>query len=105
MKHIIALILAYLIDLVIGDPKTWPHPVKGFGKLIYFFENKFNQNNYWRLKGTIIVIILAINLFLLTFFFVYFAYIIHYGVGFVIEALIIATTIAQKSLTDRKSVV
>lgn len=100
MKHIIALILAYIIDLVIGDPKTWPHPVKGFGKLIYFFENKFNQNNYRRLKGTIIVIILAINLFLLTFFVVYFAYKIHWGVGIVIEAMIIATTIAQKSLTE-----
>jgi len=33
-------------DLILGDPPTWPHPVKLIGKLIALFTKWFNRENY-----------------------------------------------------------
>ncbi len=36
----VALIIGFLMDLVIGDPEGWPHPVIWIGKYISFAEKK-----------------------------------------------------------------
>ncbi len=36
--------IAYLIDLVLGDPETWPHPVRWMGRVSLFLENKLYAN-------------------------------------------------------------
>ncbi|UNC92490.1 adenosylcobinamide-phosphate synthase CbiB [Candidatus Contubernalis alkaliaceticus] len=39
------LIIAYCVDLVVGDPRWIPHPVVIIGKFIIFLENKlYNEN-------------------------------------------------------------
>ena len=32
--HVLAVTIALLIDRLIGDPPTWPHPVRWIGSLI-----------------------------------------------------------------------
>ncbi|MBI5892362.1 MAG: cobalamin biosynthesis protein, partial [Deltaproteobacteria bacterium] len=34
---------AYILDLIIGDPKWFPHPVRWIGRYIAFLENKIRQ--------------------------------------------------------------
>jgi len=36
--HLLALLLGFLLDLLIGDPQGWPHPVILIGKIISFLE-------------------------------------------------------------------
>jgi adenosylcobinamide-phosphate synthase len=38
MLSLIALIIGFILDLILGDPIGWPHIVLGYGKLIPFFE-------------------------------------------------------------------
>ncbi|MBI5683077.1 MAG: cobalamin biosynthesis protein CobD [Deltaproteobacteria bacterium] len=37
------IILAYLLDLAIGDPKWLPHPIRWIGRYITFLENRIRQ--------------------------------------------------------------
>jgi len=40
---IYSIILAYFLDLLFGDPYWFPHPVKGIGKAITYFEPKLRR--------------------------------------------------------------
>ncbi len=51
---------AYILDLLIGDPRFFPHPVKGMGKAIGYLERwlrRFPLNLY--LSGSILTLILV----------------------------------------------
>ena len=37
--------IAYVTDLLLGDPETWPHPVRWMGRLSLFLENKLHTNS------------------------------------------------------------
>lgn len=41
MVSINYILVAFILDLLIGDPHSWPHPVKMMGRYISFFENYF----------------------------------------------------------------
>jgi len=62
------LVFGYILDLIIGDPDNWPHPVRVFGNAIAAGEKLLNKNSSRFLKG----MLLATSLCLLTFFFFYF---------------------------------
>jgi len=62
------LVLGYILDLIIGDPDNWPHPVRIFGNAIAAGDKLLNKNPSRFLKG----MLLAIFLCLLTFSFFYF---------------------------------
>ena len=47
---IIALILAYILDCLLGDPYRL-HPIIGFGNLIAWGEQRFNKGENRYLKG------------------------------------------------------
>lgn len=98
--HLIALTIAFFMDLLTGDPKRLPHPVVGMGKLISFFERKLNKGPRKKAKGIIflgayllIICLIVSSLLLLT-------YNVHWLFGLLVEAWIISTTIATKGLKD-----
>lgn len=67
--HLLSIVLALIIDQLIGDPRWLPHPVKGFGKMISRLE-PLNRGNYKKLKGLFMLfLILAITLALSFFLF------------------------------------
>ena len=41
MNLVIKILIAFILDLIFGDPKNILHPVQIIGKLIIFLENKF----------------------------------------------------------------
>ncbi len=98
MMSSLTIILAYYIDLIVGDPPKWPHPVKLFGRFINFCERQFNQGRLRRLSGVVSLISLLIIVYFFTIFLLSYLYKMDYILGFIIESILIATTISQKGL-------
>lgn len=51
--------VAYLLDLILGDPLWLPHPIVLFGKAISFLEHHFNNGLYRFIKGALVVTVLT----------------------------------------------
>lgn len=100
IDHIIAISLALLIDAIIGDPVTWPHPVRWIGSGINKLEKALNKQKRRKEKGLLMVLIIITATFLITFTLVWVLYLIHPVVGVIGESMMIATTIARKGLKD-----
>lgn len=100
INHLIAITLAYLIDLIVGDPKSLPHPVRLIGKGIALLERRLNHGKFKRLKGSLVVLVIVAFVMGITFLITYFAYSAHRYIGIGVEAILIATTIATKGLAD-----
>ncbi len=64
---IIPLVVGYILDLIIGDPDNWPHPVRVFGNAIAAGDKWLNKSTYRFLKG----VLLAVTLCLVTYLFFY----------------------------------
>lgn len=58
------LILGYILDLTLGDPRWLPHPIRLFGNLIAYGEKLFNKNKYILLKGAILTLLLTSGTYL-----------------------------------------
>ena len=63
MEKTITLILAWLLDLRLGDPARLPHPVVWFGRMIGWCERRLNKGRRRRLKGAVT----AVGLILLVY--------------------------------------
>ncbi|MBU8790497.1 adenosylcobinamide-phosphate synthase CbiB [Oceanobacillus caeni] len=98
--HLIAITLAILIDSIIGDPPSWPHPVKWMGSGISRMEKKWNRGKSRKLKGIIMVFMMITVTFFITFLLVWGFYHIHVIAGILLESILISTTIARKGLKD-----
>ena len=64
---IVPLIGGYVLDLLLGDPYHFPHPVKVFGNFISFGEKHLNKKKFRFLKGT------AFSLLALAMVYIFFA--------------------------------
>jgi len=62
---IVPLLAGYALDLLLGDPDHWPHPMRLFGRVIAFGERSWNQGKYRFVKGAA----LSTTLVLATYFF------------------------------------
>ncbi len=60
------LIAGYLLDLLFGDPRSWPHPVKGFGWLIAKGTACLNKGPYRFLKGGLLATGLCVGVYALS---------------------------------------
>ena len=61
---ILALLVGWLLDLLLGDPQWMPHPIVLFGKMISMGEKRLNKGKHRKLKGALL------SLFLVAFVFV-----------------------------------
>ncbi len=98
--HLISITIAYFIDLMIGDPPNWPHPVRWIGSVISFFEKRWNNGRYKKLKGVLLLLLVLFSVLAVVSVIIFIAYKIHPTAGIIVEGIIIAATIAQKSLKD-----
>ncbi|WP_429807577.1 adenosylcobinamide-phosphate synthase CbiB [Ensifer sp. B1-9] len=104
---LLILALALVIDRLVGDPHwLWarvPHPVVFFGKAIAFFDDRLNHEDLAdgvrKFRGVAtIVLLLAVSAWL--------GHLLHrlftaFGpLGFLLEAVLVAVFLAQKSLAD-----
>ncbi|WP_316247536.1 adenosylcobinamide-phosphate synthase CbiB [Rossellomorea aquimaris] len=98
IHHLLAITIAYLLDLWIGDPPYWPHPVKWMGKAISRLDRRLNKGGFLKRKGIVMVSILVVAAFILTSCLIWASYSMHTILGILVEAIVITTTISQKSL-------
>ena len=68
LSAIIILVSAFVLDLLVGDPRKLPHLIVGYGKLIAFGETLFNKNNNKFLKGMVLTVFLVGLSFFAPFF-------------------------------------
>lgn len=100
LNHLIAMTFAYIIDLIIGDPKNLPHPVRLIGSVIAYVERRWNNGNFRKWKGILTVVLTMGLVMSITVIVTVVAYEIHRWVGIGLEAILIASTIATKGLAD-----
>jgi adenosylcobinamide-phosphate synthase len=97
-QHLTAIILAVLLDKLIGDPPHWPHPVRWMGSLIGFLEKSWNRGKRKKVLGTAMVFAVLLAVGSAAVLVVRAGYLLHPAVGIIAEAVSISATIAQKSL-------
>ena len=97
--RIVCILTAYLLDLVFGDPPSFPHPVRGIGWLIKKLEAPFRymiKNE--RLSGTIFASVIIILTWGVTFAITKTAYSFNNYIGIVVSIIIIYTALSIKDL-------
>lgn len=62
----IQIIVGWLLDVLLGDPASLPHPVVLFGKMIARGEHTLNKGQHRRLKGALLAITLVLLAFCVT---------------------------------------
>lgn len=107
MSHLLILLAAIGLDRIVGDPPwLWqrvPHPVVIFGKGIDFFEKRLNTGAFTpegrRLNGVFTILaLLALTILvgmLLSMIFDHLGFL-----GLILEIIVVAVFLAQKSLGD-----
>lgn len=101
--NLIDVIIAMIIDLILGDPYWLPHPVIFIGKLIKLIENKSRamakSSKNLKFLGGIMVIVVALICFILPAGLLYFTWSIK-PLFHIINIIFLWTTIAAKCLKD-----
>lgn len=91
------LILGMILDAILGEPKwLWsriPHPAVLTGRLINWCDTKFNRGNHQRLMGTLTILELCILAGAV-------GWVLQQVPGTLIDIIILAILLAQKSLVD-----
>jgi adenosylcobinamide-phosphate synthase len=57
--HLTALVLGFLLDQLLGDPPTWPHPVRWLGRLAQLLEPPLRRVFPERLGGFMLLLLVA----------------------------------------------
>jgi len=95
-------VIAYFLDLLIGDPQGYPHPVRIIGSLIKESENivfkHFKSEYGLKIMGYIMTAFIVSFVFLFNYYLVLFSGFINLYLKFVVNVLLIYTTIAAKDL-------
>ncbi|MDO5094987.1 MAG: adenosylcobinamide-phosphate synthase CbiB [Peptostreptococcaceae bacterium] len=100
----VSMMLAYILDKLLGDPKWFPHPVIYIGKLIAATEKGIRQiaktKSALKIGGLILWLITVGITFVITLLLVGFSFRANFYLGFFIQTVILWTGIARKSLSD-----
>ncbi|OAB39477.1 adenosylcobinamide-phosphate synthase [Paenibacillus macquariensis subsp. defensor] len=95
---------AYLLDLIIGDPRWLPHPVIGMGngikRLEKIIRKYVSQPAKLKQAGILFPVLIVGGAFLITWAVLRGLYLIHPWLATGVEIFLIATTIATKGLKD-----
>jgi adenosylcobinamide-phosphate synthase len=94
---------AYLLDLILGDPPRWPHPVRWIGRLILWVESIFYETGApagpQRTAGGIFFLVVVSAVLMATALFLSVFHQIHPALGACATIWCAYTTLATKSLT------
>ena len=97
----ITLPVAFILDLLLGDPHSLPHPVRWMGKAIEHFEPVFRKiPGSRRLAGALYCAFLAVSTGVLAVGLLYLAQWIHPWLKISLEVILIYFCISIRSLED-----
>ncbi len=94
----IAFLLGFLLDCILGDPHSFPHPVKAMGRLIGWLDRKLNKGDDRKMKGLLMVIIVLAVTGGVSYEIIYLAYKCHVILGVAVETIMIYQCLAAKQL-------
>lgn len=101
--NLISIYLGYILDLIIGDPYSFPHPVKYIGKLIKtlesFIRRVFKTEGLLKFGGFILCIATVAIAYIVTYLFVN-IFKFNYILYILVNGFVIYTTLATKCLKD-----
>ncbi len=98
MTKTLSLLVGWLLDLVLGDPRQLPHPVVGFGKMIAFGEHRLNKGKNRKVKGALMAITLIILVFLVGWAIRHFLSLANIWLGVVFDTIIVFYCLAGTTL-------
>ena len=101
MSLTIQIAIAFIIDLLLGDPKGYPHPVKIIARLAYGTENlsrKFLSNH--KIAGIITTITVVATSFLVVWLIIQGLDYIHPSLGWIASIFFIYTALSIRNLFD-----
>jgi adenosylcobinamide-phosphate synthase len=94
--------LAYLMDLAFGDPKYFPHPVRGIGLLIRVFEKVLRwpsrRPSWEKAAGLLLALGLPTGIFLITYWLIGWIRLVYPLAQPIIIIILTYTTLATRSL-------
>lgn len=96
--HFLAITIGFFLDRLIGDPPNWPHPVRWIGKFISKMTERLNKGSMRTAKGAFLLLITVLLVFLVVYTIVMMSYQVSLLAGILVEAILIAIGLAQKSL-------
>ena len=101
--NILSIYIGYITDLIVGDPYSFPHPVRYIGKLIRYVEKKVRKvaktDKGLKIGGFVLWFFTVIPTYLITYLIIKLSSFNTYVYVFV-NAFIIYTTLATKCLKD-----
>ncbi|MBC8200094.1 MAG: cobalamin biosynthesis protein CobD [Desulfobacterales bacterium] len=98
---------AYIVDIIIGDPRWFPHPVVIIGKSVRFLEDKIRRTSIIGKKkgGIILWFAVVVPTFFITWGIVEGCLFINALFGAIITVLFASMTLATRSLFDESKAV
>jgi adenosylcobinamide-phosphate synthase len=97
MLPAVKIVAGFLLDLLLGDSYTFPHPVRFIGKYIELLEKFLRKFKSERISGIFLTIIVVLTSFVLTYYIS--------SVSVVIEIILIYTIFAARSLAEEAKAV
>lgn len=102
MNQYYALICGVILDLIIGDPHSWPHPIIYIGRSIKRTENIIRNTKWMSLKvgGFILVISQLLLVVFIVTIILNVSQLIHPVFKFIVEVYLIYASLASRCLYD-----
>ena len=98
LYHIIAFLIGYIFDLIVGDPMNFPHPIRLIGTLIGKLDKALNKRRARMLEGVLLCIIVVLTTAFATTLVIVVSYKIHVALGIAVEAILTCYILAARSL-------
>jgi len=98
LYHMIATLLGFILDRIIGDPPHLPHPVRWIGNGISSLTKRLNIGNYRFQKGVLLTTIVVLTTTSIILAISVVTYQIHWSLYIIVQSIFIAIGLAQKSL-------
>lgn len=92
------LVLGYVLDLLVGDPDNWPHPVRVFGSSIAWAERLLNRGGLRFWKGAALASTLCALTYLFFFSLDWLTWAVHPGLVIGVNSLWVWYGLANHSL-------
>lgn len=100
MNVALPLLVGVLMDCVLGDPMGLPHPVVGYGRLISFFEHRWNHGQNRKLKGMLMTVLLVAGVAAVVWGVLVMARTLSVWLEVVLSAVLVFYCLAGKTLID-----
>ena len=100
MDVALPLLVGVLMDCVLGDPMGLPHPVVGYGRLISFFEHRWNHRQNRKLKGMLMTVLLVAGVAAVVWGVLVMARNLSVWLEVVLSAVLVFYCLAGKTLID-----